>query len=64
MAPRTSWCPYEQSLDMQKKMRAMGLTCDFFRVPGGEHGMGSWEKLPNGLAYQQHLVEWLRAKLK
>jgi len=26
--------------------------------------MGNWEKLPNGLAYQKYLVQWLREKMK
>lgn len=56
--------PYEQSVEMQKKIRAAGGVCDLFTVPNGEHGMGSWEKLPDGLAYQKYLVDWLRAKLR
>ena len=56
--------PYEQSVAMQKKLKAAGADVDLHTVPDGGHGMGSWEKLPSSQEWKKYLVEWLRKKLK
>lgn len=53
--------PYEQSVQFQKKLQALGVKCDFITVQGGEHGMGSWDKL--GSDYKEQLVAWLKTIL-
>jgi alpha-L-fucosidase 2 len=55
--------PYEQSVDMQKKLSALGVRCDLFTVPDGAHGMGSWAKLPSQ-EWKSYLVSWLRSVLQ
>jgi alpha-L-fucosidase 2 len=55
--------PYEQSVAMQKKLRALGVECDLFTVPDGAHGMGSWAKLPSQ-EWKSYLVSWLRTALQ
>ena len=37
--------PYDQSVNMQKKLKSAGVPCDLFTVQGGGHGMGSWDKI-------------------
>ena len=51
--------PYEQSPMMCSRMKSIGAACELFTVEGGAHGMGSWEKLTDGTAYQQKMVDWL-----
>jgi len=53
---------YEQSANMQKKLRMAGGTCDLFTVEGGGHGMGSWENL--NTAWKNYLVQWLRQQMR
>jgi acetyl esterase len=58
--------PYEQSVAMQKKLKAAGVSVDLYTVPDGAHGMGSWTKLPGtaDVEWKKYLVAWLKAKLK
>jgi len=53
--------PYEQSPLFRKKMLAAGNVCDLITIPGGAHGMGTWEKL--GTNYQEQLIAWLKKTL-
>ena len=50
--------PYEQSVIFQKKMQALGNTCDFITIEGGIHGMGGWDKLHSD--YRDQLIAWLK----
>lgn len=54
--------PLEQSHLFRKQMKDAGNTCDLITVPGGIHGMGDWNKLGSG--YQEHMILWLKEKLK
>lgn len=54
--------PYEQSVIFQKKMQALGNTCDFITIEGGGHGMGGWDKLHSD--YRDQLIAWLKKTLK
>jgi len=54
--------PYEQSPRFRDKMLASGNVCDLITIPGGAHGMGTWEKL--GTNYQEQLIAWLKKTLK
>jgi acetyl esterase len=54
--------PYEQSPRFQKALRDAGDTCDLITIPGGRHGMGSWDAAHP--EYKQQVVDWLRKTLK
>jgi acetyl esterase len=53
--------PYEQSLRFQERMRNAGNTCDLFTIPGGRHGMGSWDAAHP--EYKAFTVDWLKRAL-
>jgi alpha-L-fucosidase 2 len=53
--------PYQQSLDMQKRLRSVGVTCDLITIPEGPHGMLYWDKIDP--AYQEKVVAWLKQTL-
>ncbi len=55
---------YAQSVKMKKKMDEVGVPCELITVNDGPHGMGSWDKVPNGSAYKQRMVEWLRERFR
>ena len=56
--------PYEQSPMMCDAMKAAGVKCEVFTVPGAPHGMGAWEKNAEWQAYKVKMVEWLHATLR
>ena len=49
--------PYHQSVDMQAKLRAAGVPCELITIPGGVHGMLSWDALAPD--YKDRVVAWL-----
>ena len=54
--------PYEQSVEWQKRSRALGLTCDLLTIKDGVHGMISWDAVAP--TYKQDVVAWLQRTLK
>lgn len=55
--------PYEQSVQMQKRLKELGVRCDLFTVQDGAHGMGSWDKLPSQ-EWKTYLLSWLKSTLR
>jgi len=53
--------PYEQSLQWQAKLVALGVPCDLITVKDGPHVMGRWETLD--ATYKDKTVAWLETKL-
>lgn len=53
--------PYEQSVQFEKKMKALGARCDFITIKEGGHGMGGWDKL--GSDYREQMIAWLKKTL-
>lgn len=55
--------PYQQSIEMYDKMKAVGASCELITVEGAPHGMDHWESHPEWLWYKQALVDWLKKTL-
>lgn len=55
--------PYEQSVEMCRKMKEAGARCDLITIEGAPHGMDHWESHPEWLWYKKALVDWLRKTL-
>ena len=53
--------PYEQSVQFERKMKAIGARCDFITIKDGVHGMGGWDKL--GSDYRELMIAWLKKTL-
>ena len=53
--------PFENSLNLQAKLRAAGDVCDLIVIPDGAHGMINWKKIAPD--YQQRVVAWLTRTL-
>jgi alpha-L-fucosidase 2 len=53
--------PYQQSVEMQKRLRSVGVPCDLMTIEGGVHGMLYWDKVAPG--YQERVVAWLQKTL-
>lgn len=54
--------PYQQSVDWQKRMHELGMTCDLISIKDGVHGMIYWD--PVAPTYKQDVVAWLVKTLK
>ncbi len=52
---------YQQSVNMQQKMKQAGNVCDLITVDGGAHGMGVITNFPDT---QVKMIAWLKATLK
>jgi acetyl esterase len=55
--------PYEQSVEMCRKMKQAGAHCDLISIEGAPHGMDHWEPVPEFLWYKKALVDWLKKTL-
>lgn len=54
--------PLENSLRLKKAFKEAGVACELVAVGGGDHGMGSWEKVNPG--YKEKVIAWLRKTLR
>jgi alpha-L-fucosidase 2 len=52
--------PFQQSVEMCGKIKAVGGSCELFPVEGAPHGVINWEKNPAWQAYKQKMVDWLQ----
>jgi alpha-L-fucosidase 2 len=55
--------PYEQSVEMCRKIQAAGGSCELYTVRGGGHGLRGWERSTGQASYQTHIIRWLTEKL-
>lgn len=55
--------PYSQSVEMCKKMKDAGASCELITIEGAPHGMDHWESHPEFLWYKKALVDWLQKTL-
>jgi acetyl esterase len=55
--------PYEQSVEMCRKLRETGDTCDLYTVHGGGHGIQWWDAV-HLTAYKHYMMRWLEAQLQ
>lgn len=53
--------PYQTSLNLQKKLRETGVTCDLITVKGAPHGLLKWNEFHPG--YEQEWTAWLEKTL-
>jgi pectinesterase len=53
--------PYNQSVQLQSKLKAAGVACELITIDDGVHGMARWESTsPN---YKNRVAQWLAEKL-
>ena len=56
------YIPFTEDTNLQTALHNVGVRCDIIRIPGGHHGTGSWNKLPNVPDWEREMVEWLNAR--
>jgi alpha-L-fucosidase 2 len=55
--------PFDQSVRMQERLRAVGADCELVAVDGGAHGIRFWDRSPAQAKYRLEMLSWLRRKL-
>jgi alpha-L-fucosidase 2 len=55
--------PYEQSVEMCRKMQAAGGSCELYTVRGGGHGLRGWERSRDHALYRSYMIEWISEKV-
>jgi acetyl esterase/lipase len=56
--------PYSQSVEMCRRMKSNGASCEVYPVDGGGHGIRWWESYPKLAAgYKAKMISWLEAQL-
>ena len=53
--------PYSQSVQLQAKLRAAGVSCDLITIDDGVHGMARWETIDR--SYKDKVTNWIVEKL-
>lgn len=53
--------PYSQSVQLQAKLRAAGVSCDLITIDDGVHGMARWEETEP--TYKDRVTKWIVEKL-
>jgi alpha-L-fucosidase 2 len=59
---KDEYIPYTEDTNLQTALEKVGVRCGIIRIPGGMHGTGSWNKLPNVPDWEREMVEWLNAR--
>ena len=53
--------PYNQSLQLQAKLKAAGVSCELITIDDGVHGMARWDAIAP--AYKDRVTNWIAQKL-
>jgi pectinesterase len=53
--------PYSQSVQLQAKLKAVGVSCDLITIDDGTHGMARWEEIDK--TYKDKVSRWIGEKL-
>lgn len=53
---------FQQSVEMQARLRSVGVGCDLIAIKDGPHGMLPWPELAPD--FKERVVQWLRTTMK
>jgi alpha-L-fucosidase 2 len=57
------YIPMSEATNLQAALHAVRVRCDIIVIPGGKHGTGGWNKLPNVPDWERQMTAWLNARL-
>lgn len=64
LGDQDEYIPFSEATNLQTALQQVGVRCDIIRIPGGKHGTGGWNKLPNVADWERQMTEWLNARLQ
>ena len=63
LGDQDEYIPMSEATNLQTALHAVKVRCDIIVIPGGKHGTGGWNKLPNVPDWERQMTEWLNARL-
>jgi acetyl esterase len=63
LGTKDEYIPMPEATNLQTALHAVGVRCDIIAIPGGKHGTGGWNKLPDVPDWERQMTEWLNARL-
>ena len=63
LGTKDEYIPMSEATNLQTALHKVGVRCDIIAIPGGKHGTGGWNKLPNVPDWERQMTEWLNARL-
>src|SRR5271170_7059531 len=63
LGDQDEYIPFSEATNLQTALQKVGVRCDIILIPGGKHGTGGWNKLPNVPDWERQMTEWLNARL-
>jgi alpha-L-fucosidase 2 len=63
LGDRDEYIPFSEATNLQDALHKVGVRCDIIRIPGGKHGTGGWNMLPNVPDWEREMTEWLNSRL-
>ena len=64
LGDQDEYIPFTEATNLQDALHKVGVRCDIIRIPGGKHGTGGWNKLPDVPDWEREMTEWLDARLQ
>ena len=62
LGDQDEYIPMAEATHLQTALHAVKVRCDIIVIPGGKHGTGGWNKLPNVPDWERQMTEWLDAR--
>ena len=63
LGDQDEYIPFAEATSLQTALRKVGVRCDIIRIPGGKHGTGGWNKIPNVPDWERQMTGWLNQRL-
>jgi acetyl esterase/lipase len=63
LGTQDEYIPMSEATNLQAALHAVRVRCDIIVIPGGKHGTGGWNKLPNVPDWEREMTAWLNARL-
>lgn len=63
LGDQDEYIPMSEATNLQTALHKEHVRCDIIVIPGGKHGTGGWNKLPNVPDWERQMTEWLNARL-
>ena len=63
LGDQDEYIPFTEATNLQAALAKVNVRCDIIRIPGGKHGTGGWNKLPNVPDWERQMTEWLNTRL-
>jgi len=63
LGDQDEYIPFSEATNLQSALQRVGVQCEIIRIPGGKHGTGGWNKLPNVPDWESQMTEWLNVRL-